>query len=251
MMWAIIVLSLVCAYLVRPVRRRRRGNMAPLFKGTGSHWRRNYSRRSFLRLGAGVVAAGVLAYTGADEKLEALHRDKVRSAGTDAVAHFFKIFGERFWFVNWLLVGAVDAWFHSSAFTRWGRGNFEAMVVGLPTLWTVQRGLGANRPSSRDGNPRWRPMAADNSASGHTFMAAIPWLTLVRRLGGDGQGRTMTRMGARAASVLTGWSRLNDRKHYVSQILLGWVIANNAVDAVSGEDRSRPETQESEYEQGS
>jgi membrane-associated phospholipid phosphatase len=102
--------------------------------------------------------------------------------------------------------------------------------VGLPTLWTVQRGLGANRPSSDDADPRWRPLAADNSASGHAFIAAVPWLNLARR--------TDSRVAAaiaRAASWLTGWSRLNDRKHYVSQIVLGWVIAWNAVSAVDAE----------------
>jgi membrane-associated phospholipid phosphatase len=103
------------------------------------------------------------------------------------------------------------------------------MIVGLPVLWTVQRGLGANRPSSDDGSPRWRPMAAANSASGHTFMAAVPWLTLASR-----SQRLPVQHFSRLASVATGWSRLNDRKHYLSQILLGWTIAFNAVTAVHG-----------------
>jgi hypothetical protein len=71
-------------------------------------------------------------------------------------------------------------------------------------------------------------MKAANSASGHTFLAAVPWLNLARRWhGGPVPGL------ARAASILTGWSRLNDRKHYVSQIMLGWVIAYNATEAVA------------------
>jgi hypothetical protein len=37
---------------------------------------------------------------------------------------------------------------------------------------------------------------------------------------------------AGAASLATGWSRLNDRMHYPSQILLGYSIAWTAVDAV-------------------
>ena len=91
--------------------------------------------------------------------------------------------GQRYWFVCWLAVGAVDAWLRTNAFTRWGRDNFEAMVVGLPTLWTLQRGLGANRPSDPDPDPRWRPLADDNAASGHAFISAIPWLNLARRCG--------------------------------------------------------------------
>ncbi|MCB1183908.1 phosphatase PAP2 family protein [bacterium] len=241
-MWVALGLSVVCAALVWPARdrttvRRGRGRFAPLFRGTGRHWRRNYGRRAFLRLGGALVAAGVLAYSGADEAIEGFHRRRVRSAGTDRAAHVLKFCGERFWFVNWLLVGAVDAWWRSTAFSRWGRANFEAMVVGLPTLWTVQRGLGANRPSSDDGSPRWRPLHAANSASGHTFMSAVPWLNLAARTGSVPVGAV-----ARAASVLTGWSRLNDRKHYPSQILLGWVIAANAVDAVQGGSGRAPAT---------
>jgi membrane-associated phospholipid phosphatase len=223
-------LALVCALLAAPGLRRARGSRAPLFVRTGPHWRRMYGRRSFLRLGAGVAVAGVLAYSGADTALEGWHARRVRGAGSDVLARLVKHFGERYWFFVWLMVGAVDAWVRTGPFSRWGRTNFEAMAVGLPTLWTVQRGLGANRPSSDDADPRWRPLAADNSASGHAFIAAVPWLNLARR--------TDSRVAAaiaRAASWLTGWSRLNDRKHYVSQIVLGWVIAWNAVSAVDAE----------------
>jgi membrane-associated phospholipid phosphatase len=231
-MWIVFGLCLVCAFLVVPAVPRRRGRYRPLFKGTGRHWRRNYySRRTFLRLGAATLAAGLLAYSGADEAFESWHSGSVRSARTDRVSHVFKYFGERFWFSSWLLVAVVDAWLRTSAFSRWGRHNFEAMVVGLPTLWTVQRVLGANRPSSDDGNPRWRPMAADNSASGHTFIAAVPWLTLARRT-----RLVPVKAVARFGSVLTGWSRINDRKHYLSQVILGWTIAANAVEAAADQD---------------
>ncbi len=230
-MWIAIGLSLVCALLVMPGRRRRGGPQAPLFKGTGNHWRRKYSRRSFLRLGGATVAAGVLAYSGADEAVDRFHSGTVKSSGTDIASRIVNPFGERFWFVNWFLVAAVDAWFRSGSFSRWGRDNFEALVVGLPVLWTLQRGLGANRPSDENPDPRWRPMSDDNSASGHAFIAAIPWLNLARRSGGRN-----ARWAARFGSALTGWSRINDRKHYLSQVVLGWSIAWNAVEAVHGDE---------------
>jgi membrane-associated phospholipid phosphatase len=229
--WIVIGLSLTAAFLVTPARRRRRGGMDPLFLHTGCHWRRNYaSRRTFLRLGGAVAAAAALAWSGADEALESWHTGRVRGGASDRLAAWVKPWGERFWFVNWLLVAAVDAWVRTNPFTRWGRRNFEAMVVGLPTLWTLQRGLGANRPSSDDADPRWRPLAADNAASGHAFIAAIPWLTLARR-----SGNPVVKPAARCASALTGWSRINDRKHYLSQVVLGWTIAYNAVEAVAEE----------------
>lgn len=242
-MWVAIGLSVVCALLVLPDQWGRRtkrsaGAYAPLFKGTGSHWRRNYGRRSFLRLGGATLLAGVLAYSGVDEAVEKMHTDTVRSSASDGLAHWLKHFGERFWFVNWLLVAAVDSWWQSGSFSRWGRSNFEAMVVGLPVLWTMQRGLGANRPSSDDGSPRWRPMAAANAASGHTFISAVPWLNLAAR-----SGRLPVAWFSRLASIGTGWSRLNDRKHYPSQIILGWTIAFNAVTAVNA-DTGKPKEDE-------
>ena len=75
-------------------------------------------------------------------------------------------------------------------------------------------------------------MADDNAASGHTFMASIPWIVAARRAGG-----APARLAAYVASVPTGWSRLNDRKHYLSQVMLGYVIAWNAVDSVISDDR--------------
>lgn len=230
-MLIVFALSIVCALLVMPAVGRRQTGAVPLFKGTGRHWKKNYGRRAFLKLGIALAGAGILAYTGADEAMESFHSGTVRNSLTDRFSGIVKPAGERFWFGNWAMVASLDAWVRSNAFSRWGRANFEAMVVGLPTLWTVQRVLGANRPSSDDGSPKWRPMKAANSASGHAFIAAVPWLTLARR-----SNLVSVKTGANVASALTGWSRLNDRKHYVSQIILGWTIAWNAVAAVADDE---------------
>jgi hypothetical protein len=250
---AAILLVLVMVWPLRAPRRRGRA----MFRHTGGQWRRGYGRRAFLRLGAALGAAAVLVYSGADEALEQAHtdlmnpregraaaeRDRLRAAGredearrirtedhpgsaSDAVAAVAKPAGEREWFLVWGLTAAADWLWGSTSLSRWGRANFEAMCVGLPMLWTVQRVLGANRPSSRDGSPRWRPFQHANAASGHAFLGAIPFWNLAKRLRpGAARG------AARALGLVTGWSRINDRKHYVSQVLLGWTIAWNAVDA--------------------
>jgi len=232
---------------------RRRGR--PLFRHTGSQWRRMYGRRAMLRMGLALGAAAVLVYSGADTWLERRHtalldpregraeaaRDRLRAAGereqakrlktesfassaSDRVAQAAKPLGEREWFVVWGVVALADWLWRSSAASRWGRANFEAMCVGLPMLWTTQRVLGSNRPSSHDGSPRWRPLQHANAASGHAFIGAIPLWTLAERLHAP-----LARGAARFCGLLCGWSRLNDRKHYPSQILLGWTIAANAV----------------------
>ncbi len=226
-MWIVFGLTVICAALVWPGVRRSRGTARPLLLRTGHQWRRNYSRRSLLRLAGATTAAGILAYSGLDRLVDGFVVKKLRNPQSDQVAEALRFTGQRFWFANWLLVGAIDAWWRSGSFSQWGRRNLEAMVVGLPVLWTMQRGLGANRPTSKNADPRWHPLAAANSASGHTFMGAVPWLNLARSAGPQ-----VWRKLALAASFMTGWSRINDRKHYLSQVVLGWTIAWNAVDAV-------------------
>lgn len=202
------------------------------FSRTGKHYRRCYNRRGFLRLGIGSAVAALMANTPVDETVDTWHRDEVRSPATDRASHVFREGGERFWFFYWALFALTDAWSGSNALTRWGRSACEAMVVGLPGLWTIQRIAGASRPTDAAANSHWRPMADDNAASGHTFMASIPWIVAARRAGG-----APARLAAYVASVPTGWSRLNDRKHYLSQVMLGYVIAWNAVDSVISDDR--------------
>lgn len=225
-MWVAAGLVLVCALLAAPGCRRRRGAFAPMFKGTGGQWRRQYSRRSFLKLGAAVAGAGVVIYSGLDEAVTAAHDRHVRSAASARVARVGYETGQRPWFLVWAAVAALDAWWRSGPFSRWGRANFEAMAVGLPALWVVQRGLGADRPSADFPTPDWQPLRTDHAASGHAFMGAVPWLTAARAA-----GLHRWRPLLLAGSWLAGWSRLNDRKHYLSQVWLGWFIAWQAVTA--------------------
>jgi membrane-associated phospholipid phosphatase len=222
-LWPLIIVLLI---FVRTVTSRRQA--ARYFRATGPAWRRAYSRRAFLRLGGFTVLAGALAFSGADETVESWHASNVRSTLTDRLAFFFKLWGERIWFAIWGVLAAIDVTVRSSFLTTWGRRTFTAMMVGLPQLWTLQRVLGGTRPSADQPSPRWDPFATDRAASGHTFVAAIPWLTLARQV--EGQPARGLALGA---SLLTGWSRLNDRMHYPSQIVLGYGIAWNAASAVA------------------
>ncbi|HRX51624.1 MAG TPA: phosphatase PAP2 family protein [Candidatus Krumholzibacteria bacterium] len=196
------------------------------FSRTGRHYRRLCTRRSFLRLGAATVAAAALANSGVDQAVAGAYAARVHGPRVDALSAGWKGFGERFWFFVWGVFAMLDGLLVSTPLLRWGRGNFEAMIVGLPVLWTAQRVGGASRPSEERG-ARWRPFADDNTASGHTFMAAVPLLTLRADI------RHQVGRGALwLASWGTGWSRLHDRKHFLSQVIYGHAIAAAAVEAV-------------------
>jgi membrane-associated phospholipid phosphatase len=227
--WVFPVILIVCAALLLGARGpRHRG--PPLLAGTAAHARAHYRRRNLLRWVVVSAGAAVLAHSGADERIERWHTERVRSRSTDALAERLHFFGERFWVLGWALVALIDARWRTTAFTRFGRRSFEALCIGLPSLWITQRVLGAARPRDLTHGPRYLPFADDNTASGHTFMAAIPLLTLARRT-----GTPAIKTVAYALSPLTGWSRLNDRAHYPSQVLLGYALAWAAVDTVAEE----------------
>ncbi len=192
--------------------------------GLRAEWRdaarRHTSRRNLLRWGGAVSVAALLAYSGADEAIQRWHRGAVKRPRTDRLAATLHFFGERFWVGVWAVAALVDARLRTTPVSRWGRRVFTAFLVGLPCLWLTQRLLGGSRPGERPHGPRFAPLADDNAASGHTFVSATPLLVLARS-----SSRPWVRALSGLASPLGGWSRLNDDKHYLSQVLLGYVLA--------------------------
>ena len=222
------------AVLLHALQRRRRGcrrSERRMRSEIGQSARRLYSRRSFLLLGGGIAASALLAYSGADEKIESWHVQRVKGRRSDAASQVLHEYGERFWFLYWALLAAVDRFAVSTALTRHARSTFAAMAIGLPMLWSTQRALGAARPSDGKHGPRFAPFADDNAASGHAFISAAPWLVALRRC-----PQPWAKALCALAVPWVGWSRLNDRKHYLGQILLGGWIAYLATGAVTEPD---------------
>lgn len=207
-------------------RRTPTGRERP-YRDTPRHYRRHLSRRNFLRLGVAVTGTAVLAYSGADEAVEEWHTREVKGDTSNRFASFFHDFGERYWFGVWAALALIDGLVGRSPLSQWGRRSSEAMVLGLPVLWTAQRGLGAARPKDETHGPRFKPLADDNTASGHTFISAVPLLVAARMVDPNA-----LKALAYALSPWTGWSRMNDRKHYLSQVLFGYGIAWTAVETV-------------------
>ncbi len=227
MLWFVLAIPVVLA--LASAWRSPRGPR-PL-RETPSQWKNLHTRRNFLRLGFGVVGSTALVYSGVDESVEAWHAAEVKNEATDAASHWLHEGGERFWFAYWLAFAVIDGSVGSSGLTRFGRRCFQSMLVGLPMLWITQRVLGGSRPQEEPHGPDYRPLADDNAASGHSFISSVPCFVAARTV--------ESKAGSTAAYALApwvGWSRLNDRKHYPSQILLGWLIGYMAAEgAVLGE----------------
>lgn len=191
--------------------------------------RQLYTRRNFLKLLGATAGGAVLTYSGIDEAVDQWHREHIRGTTSDALAHVAKSFGETEMAFAALAWGLADWALPGTPIGRWGRQCFTATACGLPVLWTWQRALGASRPSDeKPWGPRYRPFADANAVSGHTFLAAIPFLVAAREV-----GHPVVAGGLRAVSPLAGWSRINDERHYLSQVLLGYGLAWEATKAAA------------------
>ncbi len=194
-----------------------------------------YSRKTLLCLGASVGGAAILANTSLDEDFRGWFQDNV--ATSRGSWDFGKELGNS-WIVAPFLLGvwAIDEWAPPYGFFRehfwtpelgaWSRQSLRAMLVGAPTLLALQYTLGSSRPGESADGSQWNPFNDDNGVSGHTFVGAVPFLVAARRT-----NQFWLKAVFYTGSGLTGYSRLNDDDHYLSQVLLGWSIAYLAVEA--------------------
>jgi hypothetical protein len=191
-------------------------------------------------LALGLVGAGALANSTADEDIQEWYQEDIHSSGTDDAAVVVKVFGDGLVTVPIFAAAWATGYLGENRGAlgdvgEWGERSMRSIVVGAPTLLVLQRALGGSRPVEENGST-WRPFEDSNGVSGHSFMGAIPFLTAAT-MTDDIALKSVLYLG----STLCGLSRINDDAHYFSQSLLGWWIAFLAVEAVDevedGKDR--------------
>lgn len=191
-----------------------------------------YSCRTMLWLGGGLGAAAILANTPLDERLQDWHDRNVRGRPAGRVANFFEPLGHGEWmfpaFAGAALIGngLRTRWPVAGPLGDWGSRCLRSVAVGGPPLLVLCPLLGASRPNEGLGS-HWKPFDDSNSVSGHAFVGAIPFLNAAMMT--DDAGSKVVLYGL---SIMPAWSRVNDRKHYLSQALLGWWLAWLAADVV-------------------
>ncbi|MDI6775128.1 MAG: phosphatase PAP2 family protein [Verrucomicrobiota bacterium] len=190
-----------------------------------------YSGWSLANLGGGLLVAGVLANSSADED--------ARSSGTNDWAGAVKWMGEGILAVPLMAcASALAVWgkefLTCGAIGEWGQRSLRSVFVGAPPVLLLQRALGASRPSDDEADSKWRPFEDSNGVSGHAFIGAVPFLTAGRMT-----DSLALKSACYAASALCGLSRINDDDHYLSQVAMGWWLAWLAVDAVDRTEAGR------------
>jgi hypothetical protein len=197
-----------------------------------------YAGDRLIRMGIVFGAAGIAANTNIDMNIRNWYQDKVRNAQTDSwasdpttsLSFNAKFFGEGMYMVPVALLSAsVNLIDSDTAVGNWGAYASRAYITGLPAMWFMQSATGATRPGDRAEGSSWTtPFGHSNGVSGHAFVGAVPFLTIAYM----NPDNKFIKYPAYAASAAAAWSRVNDDKHFPSQVFLGWYMAWEAVDAV-------------------
>jgi len=173
------------------------------------------------KLGIGVAGAAVFANTGMDRYIRNKYQDDLRSDETDGTLKIFNISGTAVALViapAYLGAYGAGKLLHNSTMEEWALKSFRATVVGGPALLLLAAATGGDRPTEGDSN--WGAFNNFHGVSGHTYFSAVPFITAAKMSDNPYQKAIFYGL-----STLTGLGRINDDKHYFSQVALGWYIA--------------------------
>ena len=161
-----------------------------------------------------------------DEAIAKGYQSQLRSTSTDTAASLVRVLGNPP--VVW---GYLGSFFALKALEPLTKRHFlldltEKMArisfVSLPPLLLSRVVLGGTRPNVEEPHSAWHPFQNLHyvSVSGHSFFGALPFLAIASLT-----DSLWLKSFCFVASTLTGLSRLNDNKHYMSQVILGWAFA--------------------------
>jgi membrane-associated phospholipid phosphatase len=199
-----------------------------------------YSPNNLVALAGGVGLAAAMANTGADENFRHFYQENVRDVRTDEYFEAFHapiILGDGKIMVPVFAGAAVAGYLLDGVplgdgLGQWGRRSLRTVLVGGPPMLAMQYIVGASRPGETSAGSRWKPFQDINGVSGHSFMGAIPFLSAAKMT-----DNLLWKAAFYVASTLPGLSRVNDDRHYASQVILGWWMAYLAATAVDNTQR--------------
>jgi hypothetical protein len=190
-----------------------------------------YTGPKLTSLALAVALAAPLANTSGDHDVQRWYQQRVRVNGLDTLSDVAN-YGGQLWVALPIcmeaaaVTGLMEAGpFDDGGFHEWAHRSLRATAVGYPPVIALYFLLGSARPT--EGTSRWQPFQDWHGVSGHTFIGAIPFLTAAAMTDDP-----LLKAPLFVGSLLTGWSRIHDDQHYLSQVALGWWLAYLAVRAV-------------------
>lgn len=175
--------------------------------------------------GATFLGAGVLANTGLDRAFGNHWQNDIKSTLTNRILKYPKRVGDLslyhipIYFSSLALGHLREHTLLGNVLYNWGYRSVRTFIVGgtQQLLFTVL--LGSGRPELNQ-DSKWQPFRHKTGVSGHAFYGAIPFVTAAMM-----SDPPLLKYGLYVISTLPGISRINDNKHYLSQVILGWTIA--------------------------
>jgi len=198
-----------------------------------------YNKNNAVNYGIALFGAGIMANTTIDGNFQKWHGKNVNSSFSQELGKFSKLFGEGQYFIPIMVASACTYRFWQEKKGGWAEcqlGEFtdrtmRGYLVGAPALLILQPLLGAGRPTM--GPSDWHPFRRAHAVSGHAFVGAVPFITAAQMT-----DRPVVKGVFYSLSTLCAWSRVNDDRHYLSQVVLGWYLAYLSVRAVSATESS-------------
>ena len=178
-------------------------------------------RENLTRLGIGVAGAAVFANTNMDVYIRNKYQDDVRSRETDKATRPFNISATEIALViapAYLGAYGAGMLLDNPTMVKWAANSFRATVVGGPALLVLAAATGADRPT--EGDSKWGAYQNFHGVSGHAYFTAVPFITAAKMSENPYQKGILY-----VLSTLTAFSRINDDRHYFSQVALGWYLA--------------------------
>ncbi|MCH9621854.1 MAG: hypothetical protein S4CHLAM20_12820 [Chlamydiia bacterium] len=194
-----------------------------------------FSESTLITLVIGFSAGAVMANTTIDQDIQDFYQNNLRSQGTDNFFQFWKYMGQD---QALYAYGGLSAF--ALTFQNRPMGGYvgdlvlksaRAFIVGTIPLHVAREIVGGSRPSNTTRSSTWDFFTLPHGVSGHTYTGAILFITGAKMVD-DLFLKSLLYIG----STLTGISRINDNDHYPSQVMLGWLMAYVACEAVSRTD---------------
>jgi hypothetical protein len=195
---------------------------------------RHYASESLVGLGASVGLAGLLANTKFDVRFRNAYQGGAQTGTGDDYSAKLNDYGDLMdmklsvplYLGAMLLGGGGEHADGRSEVSAWGTRSLRALCLGAPQQVALSHALGGGRPGET--GSRWDPFEDGNSVSGHAFHGAVPLLTAARMAESP-----LLKYPLYALSLLPGFARINDDRHYLSHVVLGWSLAYLATDTVA------------------
>lgn len=217
---------------------QRRGFWARAFDVVSRDYENFYDAGTLLALGGGVGLAGVAANSDFDTEVQSAIRKSWRTPFLDDVRDNVSWFGD---FEVMVPAMGLLTWLGprlgSDAVGTWGERTLRAYVVAAPMTLALQRITGGRRPDDPENThgAQWRFLDSSHGVSGHAVVASIPFLTIAKV-----QDDPWIDALCYAASTVVGLARLQQDRHYASQVALGWWIGYLTTEAVDDTERAAP-----------